>query len=62
MENCINWWLFPINKDKENNNSIFSDELNKNLWGVLLEKAWAKIDKGYVNILCGYNKEVFWIC
>ena len=48
---------FPINK--ENNKPIFSDAPNKNLWGVFLEKAWAKINKGYVNILCGYPKEVF---
>ena len=48
---------FPVNK--ENNKPIFSDAPNKNLWGVFLEKVWAKINKGYVNILCGYPKEVF---
>ena len=49
--------MFPINKN--NGRPIFSDAPNKNLWGVFLEKAWAKVNGGYANIVVGYPREVF---
>jgi hypothetical protein len=49
--------LFPINKN--NGKPIFSDAPNKNLWGVFLEKAWAKVNGGYANIVIGYPRDVF---
>ena len=49
--------MFPINKN--NGKPIFSDAPNKSLWGVFLEKAWAKVNGGYANIVIGYPREVF---
>ena len=49
--------MFPINKNT--GKPIFSDAPTKCLWGVFLEKAWAKANGGYANIVCGYPREVF---
>lgn len=48
---------FPF--DEETNKPIFSDSPSKRIWGVILEKAWAKINGGYGNIEKGYPREVF---
>ena len=49
--------MFPINK--KSGKPIFSDSPTKCLWGVFLEKAWAKANGGYSNIVYGYPREVF---
>ena len=49
--------MFLVNK--ENNLPIFSTSPTKNIWGMLLEKAWAKICGGYENIIHGTSKEIF---
>ena len=49
--------MFPINK--KTGKPIFSDSPTKCLWGVFLEKAWAKANGGYANIVHGYPREVF---
>jgi hypothetical protein len=49
--------MFPVNKNT--GKPIFSDAPTKCLWGVFLEKAWAKANGGYANIVCGYPREVF---
>ena len=49
--------MFMVNK--ENNLPIFSTSPTKNIWGMLLEKAWAKICGGYENIIYGNSKEIF---
>ena len=49
--------MFPINKNT--GKPIFSDSPTKCLWGVFLEKAWAKANGGYANIVHGYPREVF---
>ena len=38
---------------------IFSYSPTKNIWGLILEKAYAKICGGYENILIGNPKDVF---
>jgi hypothetical protein len=38
---------------------IFSYSPTKNIWGLILEKAWSKINGGYENILNGKSKDVF---
>ena len=48
---------FPVYK--ESGKPVFSDAPNGAIWGVLLEKAWAKVNGGYANIINGYPKEVF---
>ena len=48
---------FPVNKDT--NKPIFSDAPNKCIWGVVLEKVWAKVNGGYANIVSGFPREVF---
>ena len=48
---------FPC--DKETNQPIFSNSPSNHIWGVILEKAWAKINGGYGNIEKGYPREVF---
>ena len=53
---CINDY-FPV--FKQTGKPVFSDAPNKAIWGVLLEKAWAKINGGYCNIINGNTKEVF---
>jgi len=45
--------------NKENNMPIFSYSPTKNIWGLILEKAYAKICGGYENILIGNPKDVF---
>ena len=45
--------------NKENNMPIFSYSPKKNIWGLILEKAYAKICGGYENILIGNPKDVF---
>ncbi len=49
--------MFPINK--KTGKPLFSDSPTKCLWGVFLEKAWAKANGGYANIVNGYPREVF---
>ena len=48
---------FPVSK--ETGETIFCDSPTKNLWAVLLEKAWAKANFGYGNIVKGFTNEVF---
>ena len=49
--------MFPVRKST--NKPIFSDTETQALWGVILEKAWAKVNGGYANIIFGYPREVF---
>jgi len=44
---------FPVSK--ETGKTIFCDSPTKNLWAVLLEKAWAKANFGYANIIKGFD-------
>ena len=46
----------PIISDNE---FCFSPSLNNEIWLCLLEKAWAKINGGYANIIKGYAHHVF---
>ena len=48
---------FPVSK--ETGETIFCDSPTKNLWAILLEKAWAKANFGYGNIVKGLTSEVF---
>ena len=48
---------FPVSK--ETGETIFCDSPTKHIWAVLLEKAWAKANLGYANIIKGYPIEVF---
>ena len=49
--------FFPCNK--KNNFPIFCKPFKNEIWIMLLEKAWAKINKGYINIDNGYSFDVF---
>ena len=44
---------------KSNKNPIFSKPNNSELWVLILEKAWAKINGGYLNIIGGWPCEVY---
>ena len=46
----------PIINDNE---FCFSPSLNNEIWICLLEKAWAKVNGGYANIIKGYAHHVF---
>ena len=67
IEICVkiggNWTVICLDDkflvNKENNMPIFSYSPTKNIWGLLLEKAWAKICGGYENIITGNPKDVF---
>ena len=67
IEVCIkingNWTVVLLDDkflvDKENNMPIFSYSPTKHIWGLILEKAWAKICGGYENIVVGNPKDVF---
>jgi hypothetical protein len=48
---------FPVSK--ETGKTIFCDSPTKHIWAVLLEKAWAKANLGYANIIKGLPIEVF---
>ena len=48
---------FPV--EKGTNTPIFSNANNNKLWGVFLEKAWAKINNGWLNICKGNPSNVF---
>lgn len=48
---------FMVNK--ENNIPVFSTSPTKNIWGMILEKAWAKVCGGYENIINGNCNEIF---
>jgi hypothetical protein len=48
---------FPV--EKGTNTPIFSNANNNKLWGVFLEKAWAKINNGWLNICKGNPYIVF---
>ena len=48
---------FMVNK--ETNIPIFSTSPTKNIWGMILEKAWAKVSGGYENIIYGNSIEIF---
>lgn len=47
---------FPC--DKFSRKPIFSKPHDNELWSMLLEKAWAKVNKGYINIIGGMVNEV----
>ena len=47
--------FFPV--FDTNNRPAFSCSKNNSLWMMLLEKAWAKIHSGYLNISCGFTGE-----
>ena len=49
--------FFPCNK--KNNFPIFCKPFKNEIWIMLLEKAWAKINNGYINIDNGYSFDVF---
>lgn len=46
---------FPCSPDSQR--PAFSYSKNNSLWMMLLEKAWAKIHLGYLNIACGFTGE-----
>ena len=48
---------FPVSK--ETGETIFCDSPTKHIWALLLEKAWAKANFGYANIIKGLPIEVF---
>jgi len=48
---------FPVSK--ETGDTIFCNSPSKHIWAVLLEKAWAKANLGYANIVKGFPIEVF---
>lgn len=48
---------FPVSK--ETGDTIFCNSPTKHIWAVLLEKAWAKANLGYANIIKGFPIEVF---
>ena len=48
---------FMVNK--VNGLPVFSTSPTKNIWGLLLEKAWAKVCGGYENIINGTCSEIF---
>ena len=48
---------FPVSK--ETGETIFCDSPTKHIWAVLLEKAWAKANFGYANIIKGLTIEIF---
>ena len=47
--------LFPC--DPANNKPAFSQSRSNDLWVMLLEKAWAKVHGGYLNIESGFTSE-----
>ena len=49
--------MIPVKKGT--NEPIGANTKNNCLWGILLEKAWAKINGGYINICTGNPREVF---
>ena len=67
IEVCLkiegNWTVVYLDDkflvNNENNMPIFSYSPTKNIWGLILEKAWAKINGGYENIINGKSKDVF---
>lgn len=48
---------FPC--DKETKTPIFANSKSKVLWPLFIEKAWAKVNGGYANIVVGDTIEVF---
>ena len=48
---------FPVSK--ETGETIFCDSPTKHIWALLLEKAWAKANFGYANIVKGFPIEIF---
>ena len=44
--------------NKTTNKPIFSKPKNNELWVLILEKAWAKVNGGYLNIVGGWPNEV----
>lgn len=48
---------FPVSK--ENGETIFCNSPTKHIWAVLLEKAWAKANGGYANIINGFPNEIY---
>ena len=67
IEVCVkingNWTVVCLDDkflvNKADNMPIFSYSPTKNIWGLILEKAWAKICGGYENIITGNPKDVF---
>ena len=48
---------FPC--DKTTKTPIFASSKSKELWPLFLEKAWAKVNGGYANIIAGDPRDVF---
>ena len=48
---------FPINI--KNNNLSFTKSNKETLWPILIEKAWAKVNGGYSNIIGGISMDCF---
>ena len=42
---------------KEDKTPCYAKSIKKQIWVMLLEKAWAKINGGYINIISGFNSE-----
>lgn len=67
IEVCLkiegNWTVVCVDNkflvNKVDNLPVFSNSPTKNIWGLILEKAWAKVCGGYENIVFGNSKAVF---
>ena len=67
IEVCLkiegNWTVVCVDNkflvNKADNLPVFSNSPTKNIWGLILEKTWAKVCGGYENIVFGNSKAVF---
>ena len=52
--------FIPVRLSSSNKPKCCFAKLNENeIWVILLEKAWAKINGGHLNIISGYSREAF---
>ena len=42
---------------KDSKKACYAQPIKKQIWVMLLEKAWAKVNRGYIYIISGYNSE-----